>query len=390
MSNSGSRYSSAGFTVLYYEPLPKGGSWLGEINVNLENWRHTISAFGGFDQASFEIIDRQDIVEDWVRYGLFRPIVVYDQFLTPIWEGFVDSITVNQAGLSITLGPVTQIANRVKAIYSGVDTSVYPPQIGVRKQTPVINNTTSQAEWGIWWEILSLAGVTDSNADQLVDLYLEEHGHPEINSNFSFSESDVSLSISCLGWYHTLTYPFNYTDTSGTVSIATRISQVLAANPNDWISSDLSRITANTTTVPLYEDDDQLALEHIRGLTAMGDEHTLRHLFGIYENRQAVYNHVSETLDYTVELADASRHILDLSGAVVYPWRIRPGKWIFFSDFMAGLGSPYSNFHQDPRMLRIETVNFDMRTPYHVQFSGGISNKYEQRQARLGLRGMEV
>lgn len=387
---SGSQFSSQEFSISYYEPLPSGGAWLGELDINIQDWRHSITAFGGFDSASFSLSESQVSTDDWIRNGLFRPIVVHDNYLDPVWEGFVDSITINQAGLSTTIGPVTALGNRVKAIYSGVDTSVYPPQIGVRKQTPTINNTVSQAKWGIWWQIVSLAGVTDANADILVDMYLSEHGHPEVSSNFSFEGNEVSLTVTCAGWYRSLTYPFNHTAASGTITISDRIKQVLAANPNNWISSNVSEIAANSVPIPLYESDDQLALEHLRGVTAMGDGNNNRQLFGIYQNRQAVYGPASTQLDYIIRLSDSERRIVDNGGSEVSPWRIRPGKWIFFSDASAGLSVPSSNFHEDLRMLRIEAVQFDMRTPFSVQFTGGITSKYENFSARLGLRGTEV
>lgn len=386
-----SQHSSQGFTISYFDKLPKGGTWLGDFDISVQNWRHEISAFGGFDTASFELSDHLSNMEDWILNGLFRPIIVRDNYLTTIWEGFVNSITINQAGLSVTHGPINEIKNRIFAIYSGVDTSVYPPQIGVRKKTPTINSTASQTNWGIWPFILSVAGVSDSNADQLVSMYMQEHDHPEINSNFSFSGGEISLTINCLGWYNTLKYPFNYTTNSGTVAITTRISQILAANPNSgWISSDLSKVIPNTIVVPQYENDDQLALEHLRGLTAMGDVNLDRCYFGIYEDRQVVYGPKTEQLDFTLELADPKRQLYDSSGSLVAPWKIRPGMWVFFSDFIPGLGAPFDDFHTDPRMLRVETVSFDMRTPFAVQFTGGISSKYEQRSARLGLRGSEV
>lgn len=384
-------YSSDGFSVSYYDRLPRGGAWLGDFDIALQDWRHSIVAFGGFDTASFELSETVPIMEDWIQNGLFRPVVVKDNYLSTTWEGFVNSITINQAGLSVTHGPVTSIANRVKAIYSGIDTSVYPPQIGVRKQTPTFNNTVSQEEWGIWWEILSLAGVSDNNADQLVQLYLNEHGHPEINSNFNFSGEEISLTINLIGWYNVLKYPFNYTSNSGLVEISTRLQQVLAASPNSgWISTDYSGIVENTTEVPQYENDDQLALEHLRGLTVMGDSTFKRHILGVYEDRKVIYGPVSDQIDYTIELGDPHRRVFDASNSVVAPWRIRPGSWIFFNDFIPGLGSPYDDFTTDPRMLRVETVQFDMRTPFAVQFTGGTSSLYEQRSARLGLRGMEV
>lgn len=383
-----SQYSSSGFTISYYDLLPKGGSWLGDMDISMQNWRHAISAFGGFESASFEITDKRSVLQDWILNGLFRPIIVKDNYLTTIWEGFIDSITINQAGLSVTHGPVTQIQNRIFAIYSGVDTSVYPPQVGVRKKTPTQNNLSSQAIWGIWPFILSLAGVSDANSDQLVSMYLQEHGEPEKNSNFSFSGNEISLTINCVGWSNVLKYPFNYTTNSGTVAIDARIKQVLAASPNSgWISSDYSRITANTTAVPQYENDDQLALEHLRGLTAMGDASLQRYVTGVYEDRKVVYAPVSSQIDYTLELGDPKRQVFDSGGNLIPPWKIRPGSWIFFSDFIPGLGSPFTDFKKDPRMLRVETIQFDMRTPFAVEFTGGTTSNYEQRSARLGLRG---
>jgi len=386
-----SLHSSVEFTISYFDLLPKGGTWLGDLEIAAQNWRHGISAFGGYGEASFELSDHEEDMEDWIMNGLFRPIIVKDNYLATIWEGYVDSITINQAGLSVTHGPVSQIANRIFAIYSGVDTSVYPPQIGVRKRTPTQNNLVSQATWGIWPLILSLAGVSDANSDQLVSMYLGEHGHPEINSNFSFSGEEISLTINCLGWFTTLKYPFNYTTNSGTVAVSTRMTQVLNANPNPgWISSDYSKITTNTTAVPQFENDDQLAMEHLRGLTAMGDAALQRYILGIYEDRKIKYAPVSTQIDYTLELRDPKRQVFDSSGSLVAPWKIQPGQWVFFSDFIPSLGSPFQDFHLDPRMLRVETVEFDMRTPYAVQFTGGVASKYEQRSARLGLRGAEV
>lgn len=388
----GSQFSSQSFSISYFERLPKGGNWKGLLDVSVEDWRHTVSAFGGFDTASFTLSESQIAVDEWIQDGLFRPIVANDNFLDVVWEGFVDSIQINQAGLSVTLGPVTAIDNRVFAIYSGVDTSVYPPQIGVRKKTPTVNDLTSQADWGIWFKILSLAGVSDANSDQLVSMWLEEHAQPDKDSNFSFTNEEISLTINCLGWYKTLTYPYNYTTPgTGTISISDRIKAVLNAHLNPgWISSDHNEIVTNASQVPLYENDDQLAMEHIRGVTAMGNPSNVRHYFGIYQNRKAVYGPGSDEIDYFVELADPRRLILDSGGSIVSPWRILPGKWVFFNDYLPGLGAPFIDYRRDPRMLRIESVQFDMRTPFAVQFNGGKSSRYEMRSARLGLRGTEV
>lgn len=383
---------SRGFSIDYYQRLNLGGGWLDSLDVKIQNWRHTISAFGGYDTAEFDLIDSPEVVNDWIMNGLARPIIVRDETLSVMWEGFVDSITLTQGGLNVVVGPVTGVANRVYAIYSGVDTSVYPPIIGVRKRTATINSLESQAIWGIWPFILSLAGVTNANADQLLDMYMQEHDHPEVNSTFSFGGDKISVSIQCKGWQYTLKYPYTDTTVSGTIALSTRLKGVLTAQVNaGWVSLNYNRIQTNTTLVKAYEEDDRPAIEHIRGLTAMGDASNNRWLFGIYENRQAVYEPASMVIDYRMNIADPTSGILDSSDATVPTWRLRPGKWVFFQDFMPGMGAvDKNNLHMDHRMLQIESVQFDIRVPTEIQFNGGTTSKYEARSAKLGLRGTDV
>lgn len=389
--NQVSKKQSRSFTIDYYQRLALGGGWLGSLDVAVQNWRHGITAFGGFDTATFELMDTQTSFDDWAANGIGRVIVASDDSLNPMWEGFVNSITISRGGLSITIGPLTDIANKVFAIYSGVDTSVYPPQIGVRKKTPTFSNLDSQALYGVWPVILSLAGVTDSNADQLVDMYLQEHGHAEKNSQFSFGGSSVSLSIDCLGWYHTLKFPFNSTLTSGTVEVSARIQEILSSQVNPgWVSSDYSNIQTNGSLIKRYQNDDRLALEYIRGYTAMGDASLNRWFWGVYEDRKAHFYPLSNQIDYQIYLTDPKQTILDANNAVVPAWRVRPGKWAFFADFMPGLGAPYEEFHDDPRMMLIEGIDFDIRVPIELQISAGHTSKYEHKSAKLGLRGIDV
>lgn len=388
---SKSSYQSRNFVISYFQRLALGGEWLGDLDVSVQDWRHTISAFGGFDTGEFSLVESEHVVEDWVANGLGRGIVVYDDAMVPIWEGFVNRISIQQAGLSVDYGPVTDVSNRVKATYSGVDTSVYPPVIGVRKQTSTFNNLVSQAQWGIWSKVLSLAGVTNANADLLVAQYMKEHGYPELSSSFSFEGGNVSMQINCLGWQHSLVYPYTSTSISGTTFISTKIQQILTAQANaGWVSTDYSRFEANTELVPQYDSSERNALELIRGLAAMGDLSNNRYLFGIYEGRMAVYEKVVEQIDYEVRLNDSNQRILDTSGAVVPPWRVRPGKHVFFTDFLPGLGPVATELHQDPRVIQIENITYDLAVPFSIQFTGGHNSQYEQKSASLGLRGTDA
>lgn len=390
---NGSRFQSRGFTLNYANRMAQGGSNLGSLNISVQNWRHTIAAFGGFETAEFTLLDTDKVLDDWAANGLGRLITVHDESLTPMWEGFVDSVTITRSGLSLTYGPLTEIANRIFSIYSGVDTTVFPPIIGARKRSPTFNDLQSQQQWGIWPFILSLAGVTDSNADLLVTMYLKEHHHAEKTTAYSFGGSQSTLTVKCVGWYNTLNYPYNYgAATPATTTITNRIQQIILAQPNaGWLSTDFANLQPNTTSIIAYQTDDQKAVEQIKGYTAMGDASNNRWLFGIYEGRKAFHYPVSNQIDYFIYLADPEQRVVDRNNAHVPAWRIRPGKWAFFADFMPGLGAPdLANLDHDPRTLLIENVTFDVRVPIEFQVGGGHNSQYEQKSAKLGLRGVSV
>lgn len=391
---NGSRYQSRGLTINYYERMVDGGDFLGDLNVPLQDWKHTVSAFGGFNTAEFTLMDNQVSLDDWAIDGLGRKIIAHDETLSPMWEGFVDSVTVNNNGLTKTYGPVSDIANRIFSIYSGVDVSVFPPIIGVRKRSPTFNDTLSQQKWGILPYILSLAGVSDANADLLVTMYMKEHSHAEKNTTFAFGGSgNGSVQVKCLGWFNTLKYPYNYlVPGSGTVPLTTRLQQIILAQPNsEWVATDFAHMQANTVPVIAYQNDDQLAVEQIRGYTAMGDQSNNRWLFGVYEDRKPYHYPVVNQIDYLIHLKDSRWIVYDANHAVVPPWRVRPGKWAFFADEMAGLGAvDLLNLDQDPRTVLIENVTFDIGIPIGFQVGGGHNSLYEQKSAKLGLRGVDV
>lgn len=384
----GSQYQSVRFTISVAQSLVDGGAHLFDLSVEAQSYSHSIMAFGGFDQASFGVAQTVDQLQDWFENGLGRHITTYDDSLTVMWQGFVNEVTIRQAGLELTRGPLVEIANDLRVVYSSIDTSTDPPTPGVRKKTAAAANQESQARWGVWPKVLSIAGATDENALQIRDSHLAEYREPETNSAFSSSESDVSLVVHCLGYYHTLRYPYNNTKLTGTQEASAKVQTILQANPNGWISSDMSGIRPNPLPVKAWENDDELAGNLIKGITAMGDADENRWLFGIYEDRRAVYEPAPDIWEYYVQLNDARRTIVNRTGGEVPPWSVRPGKWVFFADFLPGRISDIAQLRDDPRMLFIEGVTYNM--PYGLDLNGGKMSRLNQKLARLGLGGTSV
>jgi hypothetical protein len=142
-------FKQSGISVSYHEPLVKGGGFLGTLQDQLDSYRHESRATGGYYSARIRVKERQDVIEDWLQAGLGRHIVVNNEALEVSFVGFLNTINANLGPLTYKLGPLTDIGNRVRVVYSTVDNSVTPPVVGVRTTTADADDTDSQALYGI-------------------------------------------------------------------------------------------------------------------------------------------------------------------------------------------------------------------------------------------------
>ena len=189
-----------GISIHAYTSLLSGADYLGNVTKDAGNYTHTISALGGYDSMSFTYTGTLTEVEDWFVKGLGRHIVVYDDGLQVCWEGFVNKMTLSAGSLSITRGPLLDVANRVALVYSTVNTAVTPPIVGARAKTANANDTDSQGQWGILETILSGGGMTATTAAQVRDTYLAENKDPVSSQSISLDQgAAASIKIECAG-----------------------------------------------------------------------------------------------------------------------------------------------------------------------------------------------
>jgi hypothetical protein len=384
MNELPSQASSLGFTVAYHETVPLGGKYLGAFD-SIASWHHTTQAFGGYDTAAFTVTDYPAVLEDWFENGIGRHIVAYDEDTQPFWEGFVDQVTLSIGGLQVTRGPLMNVGNFVELDFASFDFGYTPPIPGIKKSTGSAENQDSQERYGIIYKLLSATGINDANALQLRDTYLSENQEPTITSNFAFSSDDFQLSIECKGYLYWLNYPYNNV-TVGFTNLSNKLKDVLGDDPNGIISSDYSDIETNVVQLPWWDIDDSIAKDVVKALVAMGDASNRRYVFGIYDDRKAFYAPAPTTINYTMALRDISRKVYDAAGNAVPPWRIRPGRWVKFTDFIPGFIARRDDLRLDPRNLFIESIEYT--APNLFNLTGGKTTKLEQKMARLGLSGI--
>lgn len=376
-----------GLSIISRPALWREGGQAWHLTEQLRSYSHTIEALGGYWSCQFTIRGGRHLIDDWLQDGLGRHVEVFDDTLTKIWEGFVDRIVANYGPLSVTRGPLTDTANRVWLCYSSVEYDEDDqPVVGSRSRTDDADDTDSQTLWGILPRALSSGGVEATDAEAIRDAYLENHKMPDTSKEWrSDSKAETSVTVDCLGYVHWLNWHYNDA-TTGTDNADVKIAAVLADSPNvAWLAYDDEHIDSNALQVPMWEDEDNTAWAVVKDAVARGGTSQERWLFGIYNDLEAWYHAAPTTVLYQQRLSQPRSRIEFVSGDEVYPWKVRPGQWIMFPDFLIGQAAEFE-LRDDPRAMFIERVRF--REPWTLELSGSTADTTEALIAQLGLSGI--
>lgn len=379
---------------LYFEvskPIVLGGDYLFTVR-NFDSYSHTINAVGGFWNASLGIPVLESVAEDWYEGGLGRQIHVKNQFNRTVWKGFVNSITVTAGSQTVSRGPLFDIANRALCIYTPrIFLPDAPPLDGTTQPTPLQDYPESQAQYGIIEKSVAGGACPDDLAIKIRDAYLAANRLPKATGDFSIAGQGqtVGLSFELLGNVHWLTvYPFNNL-TEGVVTAYDKLIQVLDANTPinpGTVSTDYFYIEDNAYPVNQLEDKDRYAWDVIQEILTFGnDVDDLRRILGVYEDNRVHYNNIPTTIGYEYKLSWQKQKIIDYnSRAFIYPWDIRPGKWIFVSDWLIGREKA-SPIYLDKRCKFVESVSFS--APYTVGIQGSPYDTLSQMLAKITYTG---
>src|SRR5512139_11401 len=293
-----------GIGINVHNPLVRGGTFLYSIPHLVGSYSHTISALGGFSEATIQFSGDQTFIEDWYTDGIGRHIVINNQGGKVVWEGFVNSIEANLGAYSATRGPLLNIANRASAMYTPIiDELVDPPVVGTETETVITEDLNSQQRYGIWEKVISAGQVLDEDAEYIRDTFLEDNREPEVNASITLGGgSDItSVTLNCRGYIDWLNYAYN-DPTENSVTATTKIAAVITAEPNSVFSTDQSGIDDNGILVWAYEDGNRMAKAIVDEIVSMGDINDNRWLYGCYEDQKVFYYAAPTTADYSTHL----------------------------------------------------------------------------------------
>jgi hypothetical protein len=381
-------HQSKDLSIIVESPLiATNRNFVENVSYLTTDYSHELRAIGGYWSARFGLSASQSRIDDWIQNGIGRHIEVFDHALVNIFEGFVTSVSATLGPLVFRIGPLLDMGNRIKVVYSTVDTSTTPPTTGVRAVTALANDTDSQTLYGIIEKILSVGGATATDAGQIRDTWLLEHAELATSRQSSLSSRAPKLDIEVLGYWHWLK-AFSYSETtSGDQDLDAKMQAVISGDPNSIFSTDFSRIDSNTLQVPQYDDDDRIAEVIIKELNSRGDSSDNRYNVGVYAGRQFIYEQAPAEIEYEQRIR-GNTGVTDRLGGRVEPWNVLPAKWIFYPDFLIGRNPPVTaaTLKTDPRAGFVETVKYTF--PNQVSINGGKFGQFDQQLAKLGLAGV--
>jgi hypothetical protein len=236
-----STFESRGLSINIHHPLWQGGQYIESLQLDVNAWRHSSRAKGGCWDGSFSIRANHDTAMEWLTNGLGRHVELADESLEVVWEGFIDTITVTSGNISIEVGPLLDMSNRVIVTYSELDTSIEPGIPGARTETDPADDLASQERYGILETVRSVGAITADIADQLRDAWLQRHAYPDPRPDISTTDQEQNILCSLKGYVHFLDKTrYRQTAEAGFILIRDKIASAVLAENNDLFDMPLS------------------------------------------------------------------------------------------------------------------------------------------------------
>lgn len=379
-------FDTTGLSIKVGRPVTQDGAWVGTLKKEVGSYSHEISSEFGFDRASINFAVNRGDISQWLNEGLGMDIDVRGLAGEQVWNGFVDSVDINDGGRKISVGRLSDLANRIYVTYAQIIEDAIEPIVGEQISTEDANDYESQSQYGVWEKAVSAGSRTTLDAEQIRDTVLAKYAYPTTSYDISGS-SDPTVILKCLGYYRFLE-AFTYTNfDNDEITSDAKLKLVLAASPNRVLSTDYTEIAPSSTYALTYEDRYRTGITIAKELASFGDASDNTWVFGVYEDRVVSFNVVPGNLDYQHKRGTGSI-VERFGGGPVDPWSVRPGRWLFMPDIILGgeelpIPNTRAQFYSDKRVAFIERVKYTAPQGFSIQ--GTRVSKGSQGLARWGL-----
>lgn len=357
------------------------------VSQDVTAYDHSSAALGGFWSANVTLQLPLYMLEEWGQNGVGRQLTVYGRATSIVWEGIINRLSYNVGGYDMTVGPFTDIANKVQVSYSIFIQLSEGNMTGIRATSDYLQDTISQAKFGVLTRNFSAGGIEVESVPDVQAMLLERYKSLPRTENLTQpadnNRQHFEVKLECIGFAQMFQKYLYNSSTTGLQNLSTKLAAIVAAEPNSLFL--VPQISLNTLQVAAFENNDNEAWGLIKSLIVMGDASLARYTFGCYENRQIVYKPVANQIVYVRPLREGPNTIAGPQSGLLQPWEVRPGVYILVSDFTTG--EPLAtNLEDDNRVIFADTVQY--RHPDNLIINGAHAFRIEQKMAQLGISGI--
>ena len=355
----------------------------------MNSYSHSTSVEGGYKDMSIDFNGTESEIQFWYEQGLGRRIETTSPNGTTIWEGFINEVSVQIGGLSLSVGPVLDMANRVYVTYTAQKWVPWGVSFGGKQETTDAgNDTDSQDRFGIMTEYVSGGQGTDAEMLTLRDTHLADRAQPFVSqaSIDTLGGAAPSVSLSCVGYYEIFGKYIYDSGSTSTSPVSDKIQDIVTGDPSTRFSSNYVNVATNALDVPDIEQGHKTAMSLLKELVSYGDSSDQRYILGVYNGRKIYYGPIETTATYEYDVSDPASRIVSLNtGLTVEPWNVSPGKWLIVSGLVTSQSpiGDLATMRKSPSAMFIESVSFS--SPYSLSIQSGPTATFSQKLSRLGV-----
>lgn len=295
---------------------------------NILSYNHTITDGIGFDSASLEVAVSPGRADS--ALGLIGKFISIYSHTYPIWRGFINQIGINRGPYYTTIGPLSNIANKIIVGYTDYDT-------GEKAFTSPISNDDSIIRYGTFCKVINGGKIPATLASENASTALEEMQYPEVTDTFRQNESST-IKIDALGLGHLLKeYPYNNAADSTAYSHVI-IQDVLSAQPDSLFSTDYSNFVSTTLSLNTLQEDYKSADSIIKEAVEIGSDNNYPLSFGIYGQTAVLASPFENISEMGYIHVPGENFVRTMTNHVILPQFIRPGRTLIYSGVLKRFG----------------------------------------------------
>ena len=363
----------------------------------ITDYKHKISAIGGYDTASCTVMCRLSEAERIFEAFVGNRVEIYgDDPVLPCWEGLINAATLQVGRVQIRRS-LDKMVNSVRVLYSNASgTPTTTSTVTLENLDSIAIYGTKQAtfDFGEVYDISGVPGGQLNGPEALIRSRLRELAWP-VKTRQITQDRAILLTLEFIGFYHTLDWVSYENTNTSTLDIAQALGYY-AVDAFTWIND----LGPNHSTTPgngngLFYDDtiddyllstilepwvrverrlgesswqyiNKLAETGVYGfidsITAKTGSQLALGISGTNPNNNArhFYSKIASREEkYTIR-ALGDGNVRDLYGRIVPPWTVQPDGLAIIRDIL--IGYSLQNENDDPRIGYISRVDYDGNT----------------------------